>query len=337
MSIAHYALRRIALMIFVLFGVTLITFGVTHVVPVDPVLALVGDHAPESLVQQVRKEFGLDKPLPVQYVVYIDNVLHGNLGISIADQQPVSSDLAQYLPATIELATAAIVVAIVVGLPAGILSALYRNRWPDQIVRILSLGGVSLPVFFTALVFLAIFYVKLGWLPGPGQLGTYTPAPPRITGMVVVDSLFSGDWAALVDGLRHLFLPAVVLGWSSAAIIARMTRGSLLEVLGADYVRTARAKGLHERRVVMRHAVRNALIPTVTVMGLAYGGLLQGAVLTETIFSWPGIGRYATISAINVDVPAVMGVTLVAALIYSVVNLIVDLVYAYLDPRIRFS
>jgi peptide/nickel transport system permease protein len=154
---------------------------------------------------------------------------------------------------------------------------------------------------------------------------------------VVVDSLFSGDWAALADALRHLFLPAVVLGWNTAAIIARMTRGSLLEVLGADYVRTARAKGLHERRVVMRHAVRNALIPTVTVMGLAYGGLLQGAVLTETIFSWPGIGRYATISAINVDVPAVMGVTLVAALIYSAVNLIVDLAYAYLDPRIRFS
>jgi peptide/nickel transport system permease protein len=337
LSIANYAVRRILLMILVLFGVTIVTFAVTHVVPADPVLALVGDHAPESLVLQVRHEFGLDKPLPVQYVVYIDNLLHGNLGISIADQQPVSKDLAQYLPATVELSTAAIVVAIFVGLPIGVISALFRNRWQDQVARIFALGGVALPVFFSALVLLAIFYVKLGWLPGPGQLGTYTPPPPRVTGMVVVDSLFSGDWAALKDSLLHLVLPAVVLGWNSAAIITRMTRSSLLEVLGHDYVRTARAKGLHERRVILAHALRNALIPTVTVIGLAYGGLLQGAVLTETIFSWPGIGRYATLSVTNVDVPAVMGVTLVAALVYSAVNLIVDLLYAYLDPRIRFS
>ncbi|HVB11450.1 MAG TPA: ABC transporter permease [Bacillota bacterium] len=337
MSIARYAVRRIALMVLVMFGVTLVTFAVTHIVPADPVLALVGDHAPESEVIAVRHEFGLDKPLPEQYVLYIGNVLHGNLGTSIADNQPVSSDLSQYLPATIELSTAAIVVALVVGLPLGVLSALYRNRWQDQLTRVFSLGGVSLPVFFSALVLLAIFYVKLGWLPGPGQLGTYTPPPPRITGMVVVDSLFSGDWAAFSDGLRHLLLPAIVLGWSSAAIISRMTRSSLLEVMGADYVRTARAKGLPERRVILSHGVRNALIPTVTVIGLAYGGLLQGAVLTETIFSWPGIGRYATISATNVDVPAVMGVTLVAAVIYSLVNLVVDLLYAYLDPRIRFS
>jgi peptide/nickel transport system permease protein len=337
LSIAHYAVRRIALMVLVLFGVTVVTFGVTHVVPADPVLALVGDHAPESLVRQVRHQFGLDRPLPVQYVVYLDNLLHGNLGVSIADQQPVSTDLGQYLPATVELSTAAIVVAIAVGLPMGVISALYRNRWQDQVTRVLALGGVSLPVFFSALVLLGVFYVKLGWLPGPGQLGNYTPPPARITGMVVVDSLLTGDWPAFVDGLRHLILPAVVLGWNSAAIIARMTRGSLLEVMGSDYVRTARAKGLHERRVILAHALRNALIPTVTVIGLAYGGLLQGAVLTETIFSWPGIGRYATLSVTNVDVPAVMGVTLVAALVYSAVNLVVDLLYAYLDPRIRFA
>lgn len=324
-------------MILVMFGVTIMTFVLSHVVPADPVLALVGDHAPQSVVNQVRAEFGLDKPLDVQFVSYMDNLVHGNLGESIADNRPVSQDIAQYLPATIELSTAAIILSILVGIPVGVLAAVYRGRWEDQISRILALMGVSFPVFFTALVLLAIFYVKLGWLPGPGQLGTYTQVPPHITGMVVVDAILSGDWPAVWDGLRHLVMPAVALGWGTAAIIARMTRSSLLEVLGADYIRTARAKGVLEARVILSHALRNSLIPTVTVIGLAYGGLLQGAVLTETIFSWPGIGRYATISVTNVDVPAVLGVTLVAALIYSIANLLVDLVYAYLDPRIRFS
>jgi peptide/nickel transport system permease protein len=337
LSFLAFAVRRIALTVLVLFGVTLITFFLTHVVPVNPVLALVGDHAPQSVVMAAEREFGLDKPLPVQYVLYINGLLHGNLGISIADQRPVSVDLAQYLPATIELSTAAILVAVVVGMVAGIISALYANRVPDQLARVFSLLGVSLPVFFTALVFLGIFYVKLGWLPGPGQLGPYTEPPPRITGMVVVDSLLSGDWQALGDSLSHLFLPAVILGWSSAGIIARMTRSSLLEVLRLDYIRAAYAKGLRKSRVVLRHALPNAMIPVITVIGLAYGSLLQGAVLTETIFSWPGIGRYATYSVINIDVPAVMGVTLLAAFIYSLVNLIVDLLYARLDPRINYG
>ena len=337
MAFLRFAVRRIALMILVLLGVTLITFVLTHVVPVNPVLALVGDHAPESVVEQARHSFGLDQPLPVQFLLYLNGLLHGNLGVSIADQRPVGTDLTQYLPATIELSIAAIIVAIVVGLVTGIISALYANRWQDQIARVFALLGVSLPVFFTALVFLAIFYVKLGWLPGPGQLDVYTFPPPHITGMVVVDALLSGDWPALWDGLRHLFLPAVVLGWSSAGIIARMTRSSLLEVMGLDYIRTAYAKGLRTPRVVRHHALPNALIPTVTVIGLAFGGLLQGAVLTETIFSWPGIGRYATYSVIQVDVPAVMGVTIVAAVIYSAVNLIVDLLYARLNPRITYS
>lgn len=337
MAFLRFAMRRLALMIFVLLGVTLITFVLTHIVPVNPVLALVGDHAPESVVKQAERSFGLDQPLPVQYLLYLQGLLHGNLGVSIADDRPVGTDLAQYLPATIELSIAAIVVAVVVGLVTGIISALYVNRWPDQIARVFSLFGVSLPVFFTALLFLGIFYVKLGWLPGPGQLGTYTYPPPRITGMVVVDSLLTGDWPAFTDALRHLLLPAVVLGWSSAGIIARMTRSSLLEVLGLDYVRTAYAKGLRTRRVILHHALPNALIPTVTVIGLAFGSLLQGAVLTETIFSWPGIGRYATFSVIQVDVPAVMGVTIIAAVIYSVVNLVVDLLYARLNPRITYS
>lgn len=337
MGFYGYILRRTLLMAFVILGVVIITFTLSHVVPADPVLALVGDHAPPALVAKVRHEIGLDRPLPGQFELYLTQLLHGNLGTSIADQRPVMQDLKEYLPATIELSTAALLFAIGVGVPTGIISAIYRNQWQDQVARIFALAGVSLPVFFTALVALAIFYVKLGWLPGPGQLGAYTPAPPRVTGMVVVDSFIAADWTALGDALRHLLLPAMVLGWASAGVIMRMMRSSLLEVMGSDYIRTARSKGLHAFAVVMSHGVRNALIPTVTVIGLAYGGLLQGAVLTETIFSWPGIGRYATNSVTNIDVPAVLGVTLVAAFIYSLVNLIVDLLYAFLDPRIRLG
>jgi len=229
------------------------------------------------------------------------------------------------------------VVAILIGVPTGIVSALYKDSWPDQAARVFALGGTSLPVFYVALLLLGVLYSRFGVLPGPGQLSIYTPPPPHLTGMVAVDALVAGDWAALGDALRHLVLPAFVLGYFSTGLVTRMTRSSLLEVMRQDYVRTARAKGMGERRVVLRHALRNALLPTVTVIGLTFGDLLSGSVLTETIFSWPGIGRYATNSVTNVDVPAVLGVTLVAAVIYSVFNLVTDVVYAYLDPQIRYT
>jgi len=337
MNLSQYLARRAGLTVFVIFGVTLITFFITHVVPADPVVAYLGDHAPPDLVEKVRHQIGLDRPLPVQYVIYLKDLLHGNLGVSIMDNRPVNQDLAQYLPATIELSTAAMLVAILIGIPTGVVSALYKDRWPDQVARVFALGGTSLPVFYVALLLLGVFYFRLGVLPGPGQLSIFTQAPPHITGMVAVDALLSGNWPALRDALRHLVLPAFVLGYYSAGLITRMTRGSMLEVLRQDYVRTARAKGVREGRVVWRHALRNALLPTVTVVGLTYGGLLSGAVLTETIFAWPGIGRYATNSVINVDVPAVLGVTLVIAIIYSIANLIVDVLYAYLDPQIRYT
>ncbi|HEV2356286.1 MAG TPA: ABC transporter permease [bacterium] len=337
MTFWYYVVRRASLTAFVLFGVSVVTFVLSHVVPADPVVTYLGDHAPPELVTKVRHEIGLDRPLPVQYAIYIGALVHGDLGISIMDNRPVSRDLAQYLPATVELATAAMLVAILIGVPAGIVSALYKDAWPDHAARIFALGGTSLPVFYLALLLLGVLYVKLGVLPGPGQLDVYTSPPAHITGMVVVDALLTADWDALRDGLRHLVLPALVLGYYQTGLITRMTRGSLLEVLRQDYVRTARAKGVSERRVVLRHALRNALLPTVTVVGLAFGGLLSGAVLTETIFSWPGIGRYATNSVTNVDIPAVLGVTLVIAIIYSVANLAVDLFYAYLDPQIRYT
>jgi len=337
MSLLRYLGRRAGLTVFVIFGVTLITFVLTHVVPADPVVAYLGDHAPPDLVIKVRHQLGLDRPLPEQYVIYLGGLLQGNLGVSILDTRSVSADLAQYLPATVELASCAMLVAILTGVPAGIISAVYKDAWPDQITRVVALGGTSLPVFYVGLLLLGLFYSRLGILPGPGQLSIFTPPPPHLTGMVAVDALLSGQWAALADALRHLVLPAFVLGYFTTGLIMRMTRSSLLEVLRQDYVRTARAKGITEPRVVLRHALRNALLPTVTVVGLTFGDLLSGAVLTETIFSWPGIGRYATVSVTNVDVPAVLGVTLVAAVIFSLFNLGVDVVYAYLDPQIRYT
>ena len=337
MSLLRYLARRAGLTLFVLFGVTLITFVLTHVVPADPVVAYLGDHAPPDLVVKVRHQLGLDRPLPEQYVIYLGGLLRGNLGVSIMDSRNVSTDLAQYLPATVELATCAMVLALLIGVPTGIVSAVYKDAWPDQLARVFALGGTSLPVFYVALLLLGLLYSRLGILPGPGQLSIYTVPPQRITGMVAVDALLGGNWAALGDAARHLVLPAFVLGYFTTGLIMRITRSSLLEVLRQDYVRTARAKGIWEPRVILRHALRNALLPTVTVVGLTFGDLLSGAVLTETIFSWPGIGRYATNSVTTVDVPAVLGVTLVAALIFSLFNLVVDVVYAYLDPQIRYT
>ena len=337
MSFSLFLVRRTALTVFVLFGVTMITFLLSHVVPADPVVAYLGDHAPPAMVEQVRHQLGLDRPLPVQFGIYLRGLLHGNLGISIMNSRPVSQDLAQYLPATLELSSAAMLVAILIGVPTGIVSALHKDGWADQVARVFALGGASLPVFYVALLLLGLLYSRLGVLPGPGQLSIYTSPPPTITGMVAVDALLSRDWPAFGDALRHLVMPAFVLGYASTGIITRMTRSSMLEVMRQDYVRTARAKGVVELRVVLRHALRNALLPTVTVIGLTYGGLLSGAVLTETIFSWPGIGRYATNSVTNIDIPAVLGVTLVIAIMYSLANLVVDVLYAYLDPQIRYT
>ncbi len=335
MGLGSFVLRRLALMVVVLFGITLITFVISHMVPADPVAAYLGPQAPQSEVQEVRREYGLDKPLPEQYAIYLNDLLHGNMGIAIHDDRPVAEDIATYLPATIELAGAAMIVAIVLGITLGVVAALGRDRLQDHLSRLFALSGVSLPVFFLALLLLGVFYDRLGWMPGPGELSPYTVPPARITGMVAVDALIEGNWGAFADAIHHLILPAFVLGLYTTAIIMRMTRSSMLDVLRQDYIRTARAKGASRMRVVVRHGLRNAMIPTVTVIGLAFGGLLSGSVLTETIFSWPGIGRYATDSVVTLDIPAIMGVTIVAAVVYSIANLIVDILYGVLDPRIR--
>jgi len=335
MRFVGFLLRRVVGIAAVMIGVSVITFAISHVVPADPAVAALGDHATDAQIAAFRAEYHLDRPLPEQYATYVVGLLHGDLGRSIRTRRSVADDLADSFPATLELSLAALAISLLIGIPAGIWSAIYRGRLPDVIVRIAALAGGSLPVFWLGLIVIGLFYYQLGWFPGGGRLDTFVSPPPTRTGLYVVDSVLALDVDALRSSLLHLVLPSLTLGYFSTAVVARMTRSSMLEVLGQDYMRTARAKGLAERLIVVRHGLRNALIPTVTVIGLTFGSLLSGAVLTETIFSWPGLGRYATASAISLDFPAVLGVTLLAAIVYPVANLAVDIAYYWLDPRIQ--
>jgi peptide/nickel transport system permease protein len=322
---------------FVLIIVSIATFLLTHAVPGDPITAILSDRQANNpeVRAALERRWGLDQPLPVQYVYYVTNLLQGDWGESISKRTPVADELRQRVPATIELALFAMMFAIVVGVPLGIVSALRHERWPDHLARFITLIGTSMPVFWLGLLFLYVFFYRLQWLPGPGRLDVGMKAPTAITGMVTVDALLSREWEVLTAALRRLVLPSVVLGSFAMGIVSRMLRSSLLASLGDDYVRTARAKGLTERSVVAGHALRNALIPTVTVLGLTTASLLAGAVLTETIFSWPGVGSFAVSAALKLDYPALLGVTLVVAIIYVLVNLMVDIIYGLLDPRIR--
>jgi len=335
MRFLAFVLRRIVGIAAVMIGVSVITFAISHVVPTDPAAAALGDHATDEQIAAFRTEYHLDRPLPEQYITYVTGIVHGDLGRSIRTRRAVLDDLADSFPATLELSFTALLVSIVVGIPAGLWSAISRGRLPDLVVRLFALAGGSMPVFWLGLIVIGLFYYQLGWFPGGGRLDTFVSPPPARTGLFVVDSLLAGDFEALRSSLAHLVLPALTLGYFSTAVIARMTRSSMLEVLGQDYMRTARAKGLRESAIVLRHGLRNALIPTITVIGLTFGSLLSGAVLTETIFSWPGLGRYATASAVSLDFPAVLGVTLLAAIVYPVANLVVDVAYYWLDPRIQ--
>jgi peptide/nickel transport system permease protein len=337
--VGAYIARRLLLMVVAALGVTLISFVISHAVPADPVVSNLGQQASQrpEIVAAFKQRWGLDKPLYEQYFAFMGNLAHGDLGTSINTRRPIATDVSQFLPATVELSTAAILFALVVGLPLGTFAAIYRDGPIDHLARLVSLVGVSIPIFWLATVSLVIFYAALQLAVGPGRLGPQLQAPPPATGFLTVDSLLAGDLPTFRSAVDHLMLPGIVLGSSVMGLITRVTRSSLLEVLGQDYVRTARAKGLVEHLVISRHALRNALIPTVTVLGLAYGSLLSGAVMTETIFAWPGLGRYAYQSAITNDFPAIMGVTFVIALIYIIVNLLVDLAYALLDPHIRYG
>ncbi len=337
MSLLTHIIRRLLLMIPMLIGITLLLFIVTHLVPANPLTVILPEKSlsnPE-IVKAATIRWGLDKPLYLQYWIYLTNLFHGDMGISFKTQNPVTYDLREFLPATIELSVASLIFAVVVGLPLGIISALKVGSIIDQITRVIALLGASMPPFWSGLIVLFIFYYKLRWLPGPGRLDARMIAPPTTTGLMLVDSLVSGQMQAFWNSVSHLLLPAIILGWFTLAITARITRSAMLEVLQMDYIRTARAKGMTEWVVVIIHALRNALIPLVTIIGLAFAGLMSGAIMTETIFSWPGIGQYAVMSATNLDYPAIMGVTLLIAVIFLFINLIVDILYTIIDPRIR--
>ena len=332
----RYAIRRSLTVVPVLLGVSVLVFSFVHMIPGDPALTMLGERATPEKVAEVRARLGLDRPIWQQYVLYFGNVLHGDLGVSVVRGDPVTTDLLRRFPATVELALAAIVLAITIGIPIGIGSAVWRNSLLDSLARLGALTGVSMPIFWLGLMLAWFFGVQLRVLPTGFRLDSGTTFVPW-TNFVMLDATLQGDWSALADALRHLVLPALALATIPLAIIARMTRASMLDVLSREYIRTAEAKGLSRRAVILRHALRNALLPVLTVIGLQVGQLLAGAILTETIFSWPGIGLWVYESIESRDYAIVQGASLFIAAIVVVVNLVTDLLYAAVDPRIKYE
>ncbi len=323
---AAYVVRRLLHTLLVMFGVLVITFALIHMIPGDPALVMLGNDATPEELTRLRGLLGLDQPLPVQFVRYLANVVRGDFGTSIFQHEKVMSLILERLPATVELTVAAMLFAIIVGVATGVLSSTRPYSVFDIASTLFALAGVAMPVFWLGMLFILLFALRLGWLPSFGRGMGIVPAAGQFVS--------TGNGGPLVDALRHLAMPAVALGALSTALISRLVRSSMLEVLGQDYVRTARAKGLGESGVVLRHALRNGLIPVVTVMGLQVGSLLGGAVITETIFAWPGVGRLLIGAISQRDYPLVQGLVFVIALIVSLINLLVDLMYAWLNPRI---
>ncbi|MCT4663539.1 MAG: ABC transporter permease [Tissierellales bacterium] len=331
-----YIFKRLLLLIPVLLGVTVMVFTVMHLFTTDPAEIILGQHATVEQKEALREELGFNRPLHEQYLEFLTGAVKGDFGESLITKTSVVEEITQRLPATLELALAGLLFASILGVTMGVISAIKQNSIFDYISMTISLAGVSMPIFWLGLVFIVIFSLKLGWLPVAGriQMG-YEPA--HTTGLYLLDSLIAGDMEAFKSAFSHIILPAIALGMYSAALIARMTRSTMLEVLGQDYIRTARAKGLFEKVVIGIHGLRNAMIPIITVIGLQLGTLLGGAVLTETVFSWPGVGSYTVNSILKSDFTVVQGTVVYLALIFVLVNLIVDVLYVYLDPRIKYN
>jgi peptide/nickel transport system permease protein len=329
------SLSHLSSVLITLFGLILVTFLIGRTMPIDPVVAILGDKAPANVVAQLRLELGLDRPLIVQFWIYLRHLAQGDLGTSVMTGQPVIRDILHFFPATLELATCAMLIAVIVGVPLGVIAAARQGSRFDNAVRVVSLAGQSTPIFVLALICLLIFYVKLDVSPGTGQQdAAFQGLVPPVTGMLVVDAAFDGQWDAFWDALAHLAMPALLLAYYTLSIITRMTRTFMLDALGGEYIIAARAMGLSGTRIIWRHAFGNVVGRLVTVIALTYGGLLEGTVLTETVFSWPGLGLYLTRSLLNADMSAVLGATLVIGTIYVGLNLLADLVYRLLDPRV---
>ena len=331
--------RRLAALILLGLGITFVAFALTELVPGDPAAANLGQRAigDPAAVQAFREHYGLDKPLPVQYALYLQHLASGDLGESEQSHRPVRTDLSEYVPATAELALTSILIAFALGITLGIIAAIRRNRPSDQVLRVISLGGISMPTFWLALVALYVFFFQLGWVPGSGRLDPGVAPAPHVTGLYTVDALIAGQLDVFGSALQHLILPACVLAAYNVGLLTRFTRSAMLEVINNDYVQAARAKGLPEHTVILRHVLRAALPPIITVGGLAFANVMTGTVLVESIFSWPGIGQYAFHSATTLDLPAIMGVSLFVAVVYIAVNFVVDVLYGVVDPRIRVA
>ncbi len=328
--------RRLVMMVFVLVGISLITFGLSRVIPTDAARLIAGSRAsPESLAT-IRHEYGLDLPLPQQYIQYMTGLLRLDFGESFSSLRPVAQDLKDFLPATAELALFALFLSMIGGVTIGVLAAVNQNSWFDQLSRLVAISGLSMPAFWLALLAQLLFYLRLGWLPFGGRLSDGLTAPPVVTGFLTIDSLLTGNGTVFRDAFLHLLLPGFVLGLEPLAVFTRITRTSMLEVMREQYVMVARAKGVRQRLVIWKHSFRNALIPVATMTGLMVGYLLGGSILVETVFAWPGVGRYSARAITSADYNAIMGVTLIMALIFMLSNFLTDLIYARLDPRIKY-
>jgi peptide/nickel transport system permease protein len=336
MRILSYILRRLIYMIPVIFGVTVLVFIISHAIPGDPAKMIAGPKASRQAVENIRKAHGLDRPLPVQYLRFVSGLFRGDLGVSIRNHRPVTHDLKDFFPATLELTLASITLCLVIGIPLGIISAVRRNRLIDHVTRVFSVFGVSMPVFWLGLMLLLLFYRQLGWLPGSGRLDIGMSPPVHVTGLYLIDSLMEGRPDKFFNAASHILLPAFCLSYVYLAIVTRIVRSSMIEVLNQEFITTARANGISETVIVLKHAFKNSLIPTVTITGLSIGELLGGAILTETIFGWPGMGKYVVDSVGYLDFPAIMGFTLTVSIVYVSINLLVDVLYAFLNPKIQY-
>ncbi len=330
-----YLLRRFALAGLMLFGLICLTFIIANVAPSDPAVLAAGPDAGRAQIEQARREYGLDKPLPEQFLRYVTDLARGDFGRSIATSRPVGADLARYFPATLELCLVAMAIGLVVGISLGMLSALFKDQWLDHITRIFAVSGIALPPFWFGLLLQLGFAVWLGWLPTSGRIGVSTDPGDPITGMLLVDALLRGNGELFWQGLSYIILPALVLSLPCLASILRVNRSEMVEALRADYITSARAHGVSRWRLVTVHALKNAMLPTLAIIGLRWGWMMSSTVLVETVFDWPGIGLYAVSSAIAGDFKPVMGVTLIVGLNFMLVNLVVDLLYGVLDPRLR--
>jgi ABC-type dipeptide/oligopeptide/nickel transport system permease component len=337
MNILRFTSKRILLMIPILVGMSILTFFISNTIPGDPARLIAGPHAAPQVIEQLREKMGLNNPIYVQYFHYILNFLKGDFGLSLYSQQPVIKDLKIYFPATLELTFFSMLISILVGIPFGLISAQKKDKWPDQVTRFTALLGVAMPAFWLGIILLLFFYLKLGILPGSSRLDTGLSPPVHITGMYTIDALLTGNWKVLGSALIHLILPGITQAAVTIGIITRMTRSSLLDVLKRDYIRTAYAKGASENRVLYGHALRNGLLPILTLIGMTFGHSLGGSVLVESVFSWPGVGRYAVNAITYLDFPGVMGVTLLISVLFVTANLIVDILYYIVDPRMKFE